>query len=430
MADVNFAVTSFTLATSGSTQDVTISGFGTPKAAMFFWSDGQTDDTVSTENFLGFGFTDGVRQWSAVCLDFSIVVSTRAGRRHSDDHCVMFVADGGGASARYGFNSWITDGFRLDVDSPLSNGRLVTAVLINGDDVTSAYVNYKDDLGTSTSAVDISDPGFEPDLVFLSCIGESGTPPSGAVHFINTFGACINDGSATQRIVGYSSQDGVSTTNITGYIGNTYATGQIFNGSLSWGGQVGAFDSSGFSITPSTSAGSDIVGYLALKFANDPDIALFDMTWPASGSYSETAPGFEPAFGLISSLIGPSSRNTPTDADTCLSVAAFDSSAIFTSNAASRDNVSTSNSAGLHADRLRILQADTTGDAVLASDYAFDSDGWDFTLTTNPSSAVLGWGLAIGAGGAASPGVSPYGKQSLKQSYQPIAASRLNGVMQ
>jgi hypothetical protein len=78
---------------------------------------------------------------------------------------------------------------------------------------------------------------------------------------------------------------------------------------------------------------------------------------------------------------------------------------------------------------------------------------WDIEVTNSRISAA-GWvGLfhagsgpsityydrfGVGTGGDAAPttdpssgtDVAPYGKQSLKQSYQPIAASRLNGVMQ
>jgi len=435
MADVKFEVTRFTLSTAsaGNTQDVTLSGFGTPKAAIFIFSNGQVDGTPATDMRAGFGFTDGTRQYAIGLYDKDTLTRTGSSRGQTDDAVIQLVGiDGSSATllTKFGFNQWITDGVRLDIDVPAIDGRIVTVIFIGGTDVSNAYVNFKDDLGIWASAVDITDPGFEPDLVFIAGIGSSDAPTIGATHAIASFGVAHNDGSDAQRGVFFSSQNAATTANNTSYISNQSAAAQAYNGSLTWRGTVGAFDSSGFSITPNSNARDDIVGYLALKFTNSPDISLFDMEWPTSGNYAETAPGFTPTFGMIMGVQGPTARNTVTTAGTySVSVAAFDAASIETHSATSENSVSTTNANSLSSNQLRILDVAGSADLVLASSYAFDSDGWDFTLSTNPGAAVLGWGLAIGAGASTTVG-APSPLQQLSNQFSTIAASRLNGVLQ
>lgn len=50
--------------TSTGTQDYTVSGFGTPKAALFIVTKATTNGTAADEFVLGFGATDGTRTWS------------------------------------------------------------------------------------------------------------------------------------------------------------------------------------------------------------------------------------------------------------------------------------------------------------------------------------------------------------------------------
>lgn len=395
MADVKLEVTRFGLATGGATQDITISGFGTPKAAIFIFSNAVTDDTIASDLVFGVGFTDGTRQNCNSVYHEDGVTTTDTDRISSSSKVVIHPL----SSWHYSFNSWITDGVRINVDAAAGSAVLCTCILVGGSDVSNAYVNYKDDLGTGTSAVDITDPGFEPDLVFITGIGNSSI--AGTTQSIFSFGVGHNDGVDTQRVSMINSVTGSGTSLTTAYVGNDSITGQIHSGALSWDGVIGAYDASGFSITPNSSAGLDIVFYLALKFTNNPDIDLFDLTIPTSGNYAETNPGFTPNFGLICGVQGPTARNSVSiTSQLSAFISAFDDNGIYTTSGTDEDAASTMVCKSLSSDQFRVLDYQGSADAALASGYAFDSSGWDFTLSTNPGAAILGWGVAVGAGGS------------------------------
>ena len=403
-ADIKIAVTRVALSTSynGDTQDVTITGDWTPKAAIFIHQGGASNNTISSGARFGIGFTDGTNQNATGFTSKDASGTTLTSRHESTDRCITSptAAFPSGEDYGFAFNSWINSGgltgVRLTISKAVGAGKYVTVVLLGGDDLSSAHAGHKDDLGSGTSPVDINTVGFEPDVVFMTTVGGNSPPPNALSQAIYTFGAALNDGSATQRISAMSSVSAQSSSVVSGYIGNTKITGQQYNDAVSWLGTIGSFDSSGFSITPSASASSDIVYFLCLKFANNPGLALFDVSLPTSGNYAETTPGFEPIFGLISSVVGPSTRNAVYSGSVGYSVAAFDASTIAAQNATDKDAAGTTVSKSLSSDALRILDGDGSTISVAASSYALDSSGWDFTLTTNPSSAVLGWGLAIG----------------------------------
>lgn len=404
MADVKFEVMrqALSTATAGNTQDFTISGFGTPKAAIFIVTNAVTDDTIAADAILSIGFTDGTNEAATGTRAADGGSLTEGDRYHSSARVI--VAPTGTSTELFGFsfNSWTTDGVTLDIDVQSSTARLCTCILIGGSDVSNAFVSEYDDLGTGTSPIDI-DFGvgnrFQPDLVFMTSMGPAGATPTGTANMKISFGVGINDGADTQRVAMIGNVNGSSTNLGNAYIGNDSIVGAVYQSSLGWDAVIGSYDANGFSITPNSSSASSIVFYLALKFTNSPDIDLFDMSWPTTGDYAETTPGFTPSFGMIVSNAGISTRNTSTlTGIASLAVSSFDGNGIYTQNVTDEDGVISMNCQSLSSDQLRIIDNDGSTDYVIASSYAFDSSGWDFTLSTNPGSAVLGWGLAIGAG--------------------------------
>ena len=101
MADVKFEVTRFALSTAAATntQDVTISGFGTPKAAIFIFSSGVTDDTLAADFLLGIGWTDGTRE-NAICgRSEDAVGNSNSGRIQRTDRVITYCNASGTAEA-------------------------------------------------------------------------------------------------------------------------------------------------------------------------------------------------------------------------------------------------------------------------------------------------------------------------------------------
>lgn len=399
MANVKFETTRVALSTAAATntQDITISGFGTPSAAIFILSGGTTDDTLAAGGVLSIGWTDGTTDKAhGIHIEDNVSTTNTA---YSYRNAVITVPDisGTGVDADFSFNTWITDGVRITVDSQADAAWLLTVIFIGGTDVANVYVGEHDDLGSGTSAVDITSVGFEPDLVFMGCQSSATADFEAAIASLS-FGIGINDGVDTQRSITFNDYDAQSGAINTGVISNDSITGQPGYSSMSWEGAIGAYDASGFSITPEANSSFAIVSFLAIEFSNSPSLDLFDMTWPTSSGYAETTPNFEPGFGLIVSMMGPSSRNTATTTGLYgVSLAAFDTNGIYTTNLTSEDAANPSNVNSMSSDQLRIL--DNTGaDEVIASSYAFDSQGWDFTLSTNPAASLLGFGLAVEGG--------------------------------
>ena len=324
MADVKFEVARKSTnhagtPTVGTTMDITISGFGTPKAAIVILTAGISDGTISQNGVMSIGYTDGTNQVCTAGQSADNVGTMATGRRHANDRVAM-VPSGASGSELLGisFDSWVTDGIRLKFETLTWSNRLVTVVLIGGDDVAEAHAGYHDDLGTGSSAVDITSVGFESDLVFMSCVGLATAPTAGSVYNLLSFGVGHNDGSDTQRATLFGSDDNTTNSVVTGYISTNSIVGQVHNNALQWRGVIGDYDADGFSVTPVTNAGSDVIFYLCLKFNNDPDVSLFSTGWPSSGNKNETAPGFEPGFGLISALAGVHAYDTAYSSSSAL----------------------------------------------------------------------------------------------------------------
>jgi len=399
MADIKMKSQSAALSTAASgTQDFTIAGFGTVVGAIFQWCGGTALGTSVLEFLPGIGFCDVTNQVQigGFCNDNQSTGDNS--RRLSNAEVITILDQSQNTQGKFGFNSFITNGVRLDIDEQATSAYLVAFTLIGTDNIANINCGIKDDLGTGTSGVAITGVGDEPDLLFIGTVGGNNVPPSTNVHNFFSFGCAINDGSETQRVSLVSSDDNLSApaSRTNGYIGNDSICGRSFNDALSWDAVLTSFDADGFTITPNVSTASAVIIYFAITFTIKPQIALFDMEWPTADNYSETNPGFQPTFGMISTVLGPSSRNSLNSSGYTYFNAVFDSSILRALNSSDQDNQTNTNSTSLMASTIRIRKPDSSGDDVVAGSVSFTSLGWDFTVTTNPASAGLGWGLAIG----------------------------------
>jgi hypothetical protein len=401
MADVKFEVTRVQLPTSG-TLDVTISGFGTPKAAIFIATDTLSNGAFRSNASMSVGFTDGSRHWTTAFYDKHGQSNTLTSRLQRTGSVVSYINSlGTGTFLNYTFNSWITDGVRINWGSgSTSANRYCTVILIGGSDVADAYVNYIDDLGTSTAGVSVTDPSFQPNCLFVTGSGNASAPPAVNAAGILTFGAAIDNGSSIEQaatLIGATTSVGVAVN--TAYTANDAVCGQAYSNNLGWKAGVSSFDTNGFTLTPTASAGNDIVGYLALRITNNPDLKVKTTSVPASGStYSESGIGFEPSFGLVS-LTGSADAINTVDSSSVysFSASAFDASSVFTESITSADAATITKTSSYSADKLAGILS-TPAVEYEASSYSFDSDGWDFTLASNPAGDRIGFLFAVGDG--------------------------------
>ncbi len=399
MADVKIQTVRITIPTSGTTLDATISGFGDVQAVLAFNSNATANDTLENNGIIGIGYLDRQvtpNEVSVTILSEDAQTASDTKRRHTTNSFITSLDIAGAFEYNCSFNSYITDGVRINLDVLPSSATLVTLVFFGGIDTTDSFASTIN-LGTGTSAIDVTAPGFEPSLVFMSTIGH-GTPTAVQNNAIFSTGVCINDGADTQAFSALFDQDGQGTANVGTYVSDGQTAAQVFNDSVNWLATIGSFDASGFSIIPSASASSDLVFYLAIRFSNNPDISLDLLDGPTTtGDFSVTAPGFEPSFGLI--FTSDTTAVNINQSGEGIGLYAFDATNDFHVVYGSDDAVGTSNSGSLNSDSFHDL--DGTTNLHVGTFSSFDANGFTLNFTIVPSTARKWPILTIGDGVAA-----------------------------
>ena len=261
MSNVNVAVQRTTLPTSTGTHDVTISGFGTPKAAIFiYYRDTGTAGTPSEQDaHVGYGFTDGSNEYATYC-DWKEGGSTHSSQRAQQGICAILDES---AANKAEFNSWITDGVRLDVTNGSSlAGCHLDVIFFTGDDLSAAAGNMLVP-GTTNQTRSVTGLSFQPNLVFFSTAG-IGTATS-EIKAVQSFGCAYDDGTTITQA--YQSRGNMhNTKNLAFMRGGNGVCGQAFTTGTRWRQELTSFQSDGFTLTEQVgNAGSDVMGYLALS---------------------------------------------------------------------------------------------------------------------------------------------------------------------
>jgi len=296
------------------------------------------------------------------------------------------------------------------VNAPISGAttRQFTMIVFGGDDCLAHLAEIN--LGTGTSALDQTAPGFEPDIVFAAHCARSavGLSSSGAGFGLFSFGIGINDGSDTQRCIGRRDGSGTLTVNRSNFCVLDNRIAVFLNGgtSPSLGAQVtiGDYDASGYSVTPSASHSSIIMSTLAIQ-APGIDFHLDDyLTRTTTGTQTVTGLSFEPEILFVagggSTTINTASGPNAANATSYMGVTenGGDSGMYLL---ASQDNVDPSNSICYSNDDGSLISlGNPTVDGLVAGEIAsFTSDGFEIEYTTVNGTAYLFMALAMTTGG-------------------------------
>jgi len=199
----------------------------------------------------------------------------------------------------------------LNAPISLSQTRRWTILVLAGEDV-EAHLNAQN-LGTGTSAIDVTAPDFEPDIVFAASAFRTATGSTGGA--VKSFGIGLNDGADTQRC--FTNVESAGTLTVSRPGASLYdnrilnrLTGATPNPTNVYNVVIGSYDSQGYSITPSASASSEFASFLAVKM---PGIrAHLDdfLTKATTGIESYTGAGFQPRTALLVGG-GNTTINTP-----------------------------------------------------------------------------------------------------------------------
>lgn len=377
----------------------------TPVGAIFYVTSAVSNDVIASHSILGWGAADNSGGQSCLSIkNEDGQFTTDTDRRANFSSAIGLHDIGASWSFLSTLNSFVAGGVILDIDIQSDANYLLTAVFFYADDVDEFDV-FSVGLGGTTSPVDYTDLGYELDAMFTGHIYTSSQANN--VHSPLGLGIIYNDNatSPSQKSVAICGDDGAGSGDQNTYISNDHGLCATLLGGLRWRTTFSDITGDGFTHTNSSSTSTAMI-CVAMKLASGVQFDLFDLTIPTSGDLTVSGLSFEPGFGSIHAIVGPTAYNSfsATSANMSLGVSTFDSTTIFTNNITDQDTEDPTVCKSLSSDQFRVLGNDGATDAVVASSYTLESDGLDFTLSTNPATAILGFGWAIS--GAAAGGIT------------------------
>jgi hypothetical protein len=397
---VSVAVTRVACNTSTGTQDITITAFGTPKAALFICSEATTDGTAASNYQLSVGAATGVsNEW---CLSVnSEDGQASADTQSSTDSDRVIRINTAGTNTVDGdaeFTAFITDGVRINWITAPSAAWLLTVVLFGGDDL-SAHANSVG-LGDATdNAVDITAPGFEPTLIIAACndalaMDANQTHIEPSIGFVHN-GVGVSHGNATVYMA-----NGAANGSPDGRCTESYGVmGLNTSGGLDWGGEFGSFDSSGFTVTTrNAGANSTSLMYLALGLAGTEAGYVGTVNTPTStGNDGQTGPGFTPQavlqIGTHMEAIDTAYNSSPLAG--ALAAAAFDASNEYMTSVNDEDAAATINTQCLSDNTAVELPNDDGTAGLTASFVSMDANGYTLNYSAVTANAKKFFVMAV-----------------------------------
>lgn len=393
MADVNIRVTRVLIPTTTGNQDITISGFGTPKAAMFIMPNTINDGTPNNNAIFTLGTTDGTRQWTCGMTSRNGTTSGLTARRGMTDKCICALNLNGTVLGEAGFNSWITDGVRINWNVASTFAYYMTVILFNGADLTARSDTIN--LGTSTGGQSYSSLSAEADVVITgginSSFGDVGTTDA---HLCLGFVHNNRSGTITQRCTGIAEAsaqaDGAPFAQMMEdkcLFGMAPSTGSIdYEVSLS------SFTSSGFTYTCSANTGSDAMGILALSLGGG-GAAVGTYSPPTSAtSHSLSTPTLaspEFCFLGLNTIVNVDTLESDSDAGT-FGISSMDSTAQYCHSLAIEDLAATTNTQNVSNDQAIDLPADTGATLYTGTLSSLSSTGVNLSYS-NVSATTRKW---------------------------------------
>ena len=393
---IEIAVGNIAAPTGGATVDLTVPGFGTLLLAKFRITRGVTNGTVADHAVLGYGATDGTRQWACGIQSENATTISDNDRFSTVSACIELL--NAGASSKDGslsFNSIITDGIRLNVDNAFASGYRIGFVFFKGDDV-SVRAGSVD----MTSAVNVGQsiiaPDFEPHVVEMLTISHATETISTAEAQI-AHGFAINDGSETQRSALFQERNGVGDSRATGIMhDDRILSGTTTAGTITYEIEVTAFGASGWTITPRVAAANMWAFYTAIRCPSNTVSLVTHAAPTTEGNQSNTTLTFKPQY-LEFLYSRQTSVNSLTTNDNAVQ---FGGAAITVSSQTSYcttvdDGAGVTDSQSM-ADNIAVNAVDHIGaDEYKAISPTFNADGWTLNFSSVRGSASQWAGLTF-----------------------------------
>lgn len=368
------------LTTGTGTQDFTFPGFGTPKAALFVLSGAQSNGTPIDGLDFSLGATDGSSEWVMSSRAEHNAATSNCDRRDAADEVVMLLDDSGAVVLEANFDSWITDGVRINKTvNSLGSSVLLSVALFTGENLSVDAGNVN--LAGLDSSVTVT-PGFQMGGLIIGSpayfFNDLATPST----YLGFGLASYNGSTIRQCAASVASTNGQPASSSTGVVRNDACAVRTV---ASLYVELENITSTSFDLT---SRGTDLsmsnVGYLALKYAGGEAWAGVLDSPTAGGDKSWTGVGFKPQFGIMVPTMLSSLATQKADAEAgAIGFSAFDPSGEYCTAWADEDAADPTNNQSLSDDQAINLDGDDGSAAFDATLSSFDADG----LTLNFSAA-------------------------------------------
>ena len=407
MADV-IAIVRAAAPTSTGNTNITTADLGgqTPKGVLVIATHADTDATAEDGLAMGIGFADATTENFVGISSQHGVTTSNTDRNYDVANLIDLLVDGA-VTVTGTFVAFIEDGITINFTVvEASTPSLLTYIFFAGDDVAVHVAAV--DLGTGTTALNQTAPGFLPEIVFVAgtAQGNVGVETEARIHF----GAAVNDGSDTNRGILWESVNDAATSLVHSVLNTDSVGGDLVEGVVGWEVTVDDFDTSGFSLTPSADTDQEDIIYMAVKFGSlSASIRSFDSP-TSTGNDARTGVGFTPQFVLLGMTDAQAEDVVENDADAGgFGISVFTADAEISNSWADEDAQTTTDNQSL-TDNQAINFA--SGDGVTqhaATFVTLDADGHTLNYSVADGTARKWFEIAIGAAAAGANPHNPLG---------------------
>lgn len=400
MPEVKVRMVRAGLNTSTGTQNFTVSGFGTPKAALVYVTRAVTAGTLANDAVLGIGITDGTNSYCVASFAEDATSTTNTNRTRAtiliqttdSGDAVEFAAD---------FNAWVTDGLQINITTAPAGAYLLTVVLFGGDSL-QAHATQVDTTATLNGTTTVSGLAFEPDQLIALC-GAGGFTGAVNSNIRMSWGFADNGGSIVQGSWNIAWRDGRPTGVAVGWPSDSYVI-RLMNATASGtpdesgpANEVTAFNSDGYDLTTRLNGVANNLAILELNYGGLRHWVGRVNTPTSATNQSVEDPGWEPqAVMSISSQTSGTLDASSSDDTAGTGGIGFADGTNESASAFSNDDGASTQNCESYTNDFAVATVDGTGQFVTGSFNGFDSLGFDIDYTSViTSTATHVWWLAV-----------------------------------
>ncbi len=245
--DLRLVVDRFAVSNGTGNKTFTSPVVGTVVGALIFGSHAINDGAWIADASMSIGAVTGVaNEWNINSLTGDGDNPSDDQVRSSDINCVRIdIGAGGGVPAiEAEFVSFPASGIQLNFTQNNDANVFIIIVFFLSDTIS---IHADDQAGSATidTVVDVTTPGFQPDVVLMSSAHQDFDEIRSGFGRIS-MGVALNDGADKQRGLLWRSQSGVSPTNPQAKLTTNRVSGDAANAQLKY--EVDDFDANGFSV--------------------------------------------------------------------------------------------------------------------------------------------------------------------------------------